>query len=241
MSTSSRLRVDPVEHLRAHAYVAEQLRRQITLRLVAPGHALPPDRELARLFGVGRATVQQAIGLLEGEGLVERRRGRSGGTFVVAPVGDDASLARVLAAIRRSRATVEAALAFRAGVEPAAAAAAAEARTKADLRDLASAVARAQAATTDAEFMEHDTELHLALGRATHNPFFLDAIERVRLALNDALVALPDSALWRVRSNEEHDVLLAAIEAGDANSARAAMHAHVRTTDQSVRALLAAL
>jgi DNA-binding FadR family transcriptional regulator len=66
---------------KTHEYVAEQIRRQITLRLLPPGRAIPPERQLARMFGVGRATVQQAIDLLEADRIVERRRGRSGGTL----------------------------------------------------------------------------------------------------------------------------------------------------------------
>ena len=65
------LRFDPIEQVRAHEYVAEQVRRQLVLGLVAPGDALPPERELARMFGVGRATVQRAIGRSE-----ERRVGK---------------------------------------------------------------------------------------------------------------------------------------------------------------------
>ncbi|HXW78232.1 MAG TPA: GntR family transcriptional regulator, partial [Acidimicrobiales bacterium] len=78
----------PIRQQRAHEYVAEQIRRHIGLRLVAPGESLPSERELAAMFGVGRPTVQQALRVLESEHLVESRRGRSGGTFVVEPSGD---------------------------------------------------------------------------------------------------------------------------------------------------------
>src|SRR4051794_39670314 len=73
---------EPIEQPRAHEYVAEQLRRQIGLHVVPVGGALPTERELSAMFGVGRATVQAAVRLLEAERLVETRRGRHGGTFV---------------------------------------------------------------------------------------------------------------------------------------------------------------
>ena len=75
-------RIDPP---RAHEIVAEQIRRHVGLRLIGRGDALPPERELARTFGVGRATVQQALRELEADGLVVSRRGRHGGTFVMGP------------------------------------------------------------------------------------------------------------------------------------------------------------
>ena len=231
----------PVEQLRAHELVAEQIRRQIALRLVSPGQSLPPERELARLFGVGRATVQQAIELLEREQLLESRRGRSGGTFVVGVAQGNETPVGVLDRVRMQRKTILEALVFRAELEPAAAAAAAGERSQPDLAAIRAACHAAAGTEDDAEFMEHDTELHLALGRATRNRYFAETLERLRLVLNDALVALPDSALWHARSNREHEALLDALETGDGRAARKAMQVHVAHTDQSVRALLAAL
>ena len=83
-----------IEQVRAHEYVAEQIRRQITLRLVASGEPLPAERDLASMFGVGRATVQAAIRLLEADRLVETRRGRRGGTFVTAMESDGIAISR---------------------------------------------------------------------------------------------------------------------------------------------------
>ncbi|HSK15677.1 MAG TPA: FCD domain-containing protein [Gaiellaceae bacterium] len=231
----------PIEHLRAHEHVAEQLRRQIGLRLVGPRGTLPPERELASLFGVGRATVQRAISLLEREGLVERRRGRSGGTFVVAPAGVDGPLAAALDRIRAERAGIEEALAFRATVEPAAAAEAAGVRTEEALAAAAEACAAAADAGDDDVFMEHDSAFHLALARASANRFYVEAVERTRLALADVLVALPDSAAWRAWSTSEHAAILAAVERGRPGAAHRAMQEHVRHTEASTRALLSSL
>lgn len=240
MSASERA-FQPLEQLRAHELVAEQLRRQIALRLAPPGRPLPPERALARLFGVGRATVQRAMALLEEEGLVERRRGRRGGTFVVGPVGGDDSMRRLIERLRCDRIRILEALDYRLEIEPAAAARAAAARTDADLAAIGEAFERAAAASNDAEFMEYDTEFHLAIARATGNRFFAEAVERLRLLLNDAFIVLPDSALWHAQSNRQHALVRAAVAAADTDGARAAMGSHVRSTDTSVRALLASL
>lgn len=239
--SQSQVQFQRLDHPRAHEYVAEQLRREIALRLIPAGEALPPERELAKMFGVGRATVQQAIGLLDDEGLVDRRRGRTGGTFVIGSVRDDASKRRLLAGVTEQRRTIEEALAFRLEVEPAAAAQAALMCESADLRAVEGAASQAMEAPDDAIFMRHDTEFHLAIGRATHNRFFADSMERVRLVLNDALVVLPESPLWHDRSHRAHEALVAALTTGDAGAARATMLAHVTDTDRSVRALLSAL
>lgn len=231
----------PLEQLRAHELVAEQIRRQIALRLVDPSGALPPERDLARLFGVGRATVQRAIDVLEADGLVERRRGRAGGTFVVGPAGEDGAAGRLTGALRRERALLEEALAFRLTIEPAAAALAALVAGPAELDAIAQAGEAAAAAQTDAEFMVHDTAFHLAVGRASGNRFLAESVERLRLVLNDALEALPDSAAWHSWSIEEHARVAAALRARDAETAHDAMAAHVLHADGAIRALLASL
>lgn len=240
MGTSERPRGRflPIASLRAHEEVAEQLRRGIALRLVGATGVLPPERDLARQFGVGRATVQKAVALLVAEGLVERRRGRRGGTFVVhAAVGDD-RVPAVIERLRASRDEIEEALAFRLAVEPAAAALAAIAATEADLQAVTVAAAAAAAARDDSDFMEHDTAFHLAVGRATGNRFLADAIERVRRVLNDALAALPESEAWHSWSNEEHERVVRGLRRRDAEAARDAMAAHVLHADDAIRVLL---
>jgi GntR family transcriptional regulator, transcriptional repressor for pyruvate dehydrogenase complex len=235
------VRFERVEQQRAHEYVAEQIRRQIVLRLIPSGQALPPERELAAMFGVGRATVQQAMRILVEDNMVESRRGKGGGNFVRGPDESRAGMEGLLGRLRRQRERVQEALSYRRAVEPAAAALAAHARSPADLRALAFANSAASAAQGDVEFMQADTEFHLAVAEAARNRFFAEAIERIRLELNDAMIALPESDVWHERSALEHDAIIAAITDGDAGNAARVMQTHIAHTEQSVAALLAAL
>ncbi len=70
-----------------HRYkeIAENLRRRISSGEFAVAGMLPSEHDLARAFSVNRLTLRKAVGILEGEGLVTRHRGR--GTFIgAAPV-----------------------------------------------------------------------------------------------------------------------------------------------------------
>jgi GntR family transcriptional regulator len=64
-----------------------QLRELLTEKIESgewtPGHQLPGENQLTAEFGVSRFTVRQALGLLERQGLVERKRGK--GSFVARP------------------------------------------------------------------------------------------------------------------------------------------------------------
>lgn len=63
-----------------YGQLASALRGRVEAGEWAVGARLPSIEALARDYGVARATMRQAIELLEGEGLVRRRHGR--GTFV---------------------------------------------------------------------------------------------------------------------------------------------------------------
>jgi GntR family transcriptional regulator len=60
--------------------IADDVRQQISARILAPGRQLPTESELQRRYRASRNTVRQAIRLLTGLGLVETRPGT--GTFV---------------------------------------------------------------------------------------------------------------------------------------------------------------
>ncbi len=101
-----------------HEYVAEQLRREIALGLFRPRSSLPPERELASIFGVGIMTVHRAIRLLEADALVTSKRGRGGGTFVVGGARDADATRQLRARAARSRQAIEEALDARLELEP---------------------------------------------------------------------------------------------------------------------------
>ncbi|KRC59375.1 GntR family transcriptional regulator [Agromyces sp. Root81] len=72
--------------------VAQRLTDGIVLGVLGAGERLPSEPELARRFGVALITVREGLGILREAGLVETRRGREGGSFVVADDADHRSL-----------------------------------------------------------------------------------------------------------------------------------------------------
>lgn len=66
----------------SHTRIEQWLKRRIAEGHLLPDDKLPPEEELSAALGVSRMTLRQALGSLEAAGVVERRRGRSGGTFI---------------------------------------------------------------------------------------------------------------------------------------------------------------
>lgn len=68
---------------KAYEVIADDLRRSIREGERAPGGRLPSETDLARHYGRSVPTVQNALRLLNDEGLIDRQHGR--GTFVRRP------------------------------------------------------------------------------------------------------------------------------------------------------------
>ena len=66
----------------SHTRIEQWLKRRIADGHLVPDDKLPPEEELSAALGVSRMTLRQALGSLEAAGVVERRRGRAGGTFI---------------------------------------------------------------------------------------------------------------------------------------------------------------
>lgn len=72
---------DEPSHVRITAWLLER----IGSGRISPDDKLPPEEELAASLGVSRMTLRQALGSLESQGWIERKRGRSGGNFIREP------------------------------------------------------------------------------------------------------------------------------------------------------------
>jgi GntR family transcriptional repressor for pyruvate dehydrogenase complex len=238
---TSRAGFTVIDQPRAHDFVVEQIRRQIALGIIPPGASLPPERELVRLFGVGRVTVQLAIGQLEAEHIIETRRGRAGGSFVIAPASDARALDLRVVDLKRHADRVIEVLEFRQALEPVAAGLAAAKVKQKQVRELQKILTRIEEAQDDAEFMRWDTAFHLGIAEATGNRYMLEALERVRLELNPTMQLLPDTRTWHELSHEEHRAILAAVAVKDVVAAEECMRAHIGHAEQSIRTLVKSL
>ena len=121
----------PLRLRNAGEHVADRLMTAIALGEFVPGQRLPTERELAATLAVSRTTVREAISRLAATGIVAVRRGRHGGTFVLADSGPESD-----AAIRRTLvpgwAQLERLLDLRTLLEPLIARTAAERRSEGD-------------------------------------------------------------------------------------------------------------
>lgn len=217
-----------------HQQVAESLRELILAGKLQRGDTLPPERELAKQFGVSRATVREALRVLQLWGLVEARQG--GGNYVSLPKLDHivAPLSTILA---HNRALQDELLDARYVFEPSVCWLAAQRRTADDLAAIEAIIERQALRVEQGELaVEEDSAFHLALAEATHNRVIPQVIQTINdLLLESRLRSLRTPDRPR-RSLEGHLRILAALRAGDAEGARLAMREHIVEIAASLRA-----
>lgn len=73
---------EQIQFSRISQGIIEQIREAILNESLKPGDQLPSEAELAKRFGVSKASLREAYRALEALGLLEIRQGISGGAFV---------------------------------------------------------------------------------------------------------------------------------------------------------------
>jgi GntR family transcriptional regulator, transcriptional repressor for pyruvate dehydrogenase complex len=157
---------------KAARIVADALRERILAKQVEAGSHLPSAEELLVEFGVSRATLREALNVLESEGLVRLRRGPGGGAIVTAP--DGLAITRSLDSLLRFEGTtVEQVMEVRLVVDPLAARLAALHAEPAELEVIATSVerqGRPDVITAHEEWFQENLHFHWAIAAASHNP-----------------------------------------------------------------------
>jgi DNA-binding FadR family transcriptional regulator len=210
----------------------------VKLGAVPPGERLPPERELSALLGVSRDTLREAIRALAAEGIVESRRGRGGGTYVLRRPSQNPA-APLRAIVDGLPDGLDETLVFRRAVETGAAeAAASRPLSAAERRLLQTRTAAAeQAGLTD--YRIADTRYHLAIAELAGSAQLTAAVAEARLRINDLLDVIPMLAVNLKHSAEQHQRITAAILGGEPEAARRAMGEHLEGTAVLLRGFLA--
>lgn len=79
------IQIKPIRPRKSSELVADRLRLAIVSGDLPKGGDLPIERNLIESFGVSRATMREALRILETEGLLEVTRGAKGGAKIIGP------------------------------------------------------------------------------------------------------------------------------------------------------------
>lgn len=213
----------PVQRSRLYEQLVERLLSLIEELDLTPGNRLPPERELASQLGVSRATVRQALVVLEVQGLVEVRHGE--GAILRETKPTTTVLSGIAAHTRRLPEVIEA----REALEVRLAALAARRRTDDDLAQIEAGL-EAMAADIDAggRGLEGDEIFHAAVTTAARSSLLADLMAEISAAIRETRLeslSQPDRPRQSLASHRE---IADAIRARDEDAAAQAMAEHIR-------------
>jgi GntR family transcriptional regulator, transcriptional repressor for pyruvate dehydrogenase complex len=218
---------------RTHEIVLERIEQDLRAGLVTLGQRLPGERVLAEQLGVSRASVREAIRVLEAMGIVRTAAGSGAdaGAVIVA----DPSTA-MTSALRLHLATshllVGDVVATRVLVESWAVRQAAATRDRGQY-DAAERLLDAMddVAIAPEEFHRLDAEFHVELTRLAGNPLLAAVMAALRESIQGYVLAavpkLPDWGATARKLRREHRRVLAAVRARDGDSAAGLVTKHI--------------
>jgi DNA-binding FadR family transcriptional regulator len=225
-----RVLAERTERRTAAADIASRVGLSIDLGLLHPLERLPRDEELATAFGVAPITIRRALRQLCDEGILVRRRGRGGGTFVAEHPPRGRLHAYELERARLSTEVLEL-LDYRLVLELGLVHRALQAATADDLDTLAALVADMDHARDWASFRPIDQTFHLALARIAGPRSAVEELTRVLARIGKLYFPYPLEYLRE--SNAEHRAIVDAVATGDPKAAVDAVQRHVNNAKES--------
>jgi len=216
-------------HKGLYEQIADQIQGLMTKHELEPGDKVPPERELARMLGVSRPTVREAMRLLRHRGLVTRQPGS--GTFV-----SEMKARVVIESIERFSSLRDCSFAdvmeVREFLEQGAARLAATRTTTEDLkvlREIVEAIERDYAAEDREAYAAADARFHAALVQASGNEL-LTALNASISHLVSAWLAQTTASRVDEGQVKTHREILRAIAEKNADAARELVVAHIQRT-----------
>lgn len=196
----------------------------------------PTEAELSQAHGVSRSVTREAVKMLTAKGLVSARP-RQG--TIIQPVSQwnlfDPDVLRWMLDRRFSIDLLTQFGQLRVAIEPAAAALAAEEADAAGLALIQAGFARMQAAEAGHDdVLEADVAFHVAILKASGNPFFGQFRDVVSTALKTS-IRYTNRIIGRSADLDAHESVMHAITARDAQAAHARMRAIIEDALETIR------
>jgi len=238
MIESESMIFEPLKSRRGFEEIADHIQQMIHKGSFRPGDRLPPEKEVARQFQVGRQAVREALRLLEVSGLVKVKKGSSGGIFISNFTTENISTS-ISNMITLGNISLKDLTEVRLELEKIVLVYAIQRITPEDMIALEDSILRAEErlASGDSPTQEN-LEFHLILSRATKNEMFLILMESVMKLVSQFLRKLKPSREQSKRVLEEHRSLLKLVKEKDRHRSVDQMERHLIGIEKRLSSLM---
>lgn len=221
-----------VQRKRTFEQVFDQLADQIVSQELRAGDRLPNERALSEMLGVSRASLREALRVLEGLQIIEVKpgsRAASGAVITSQASGALTTLLRMHLALEHFQ--VDDLVELRRMIEPCTARLAAIRRTPPQLQHMTQLVASMRELHEDPlAYRRQDALFHIAIADAAANALAKTIMEALRAPIVRHHTDAIESHMWDSSIDEvthQHGAILAAIKAEDSDRAEQKMIEHL--------------
>jgi DNA-binding FadR family transcriptional regulator len=228
------VQLKPIVRSRLSEAAIEQIKDLIVGQKLQPGSKLPSERELVRDLRISRASVREALRILEIMGLVEVSPGK--GSYVKELTGD--LFIPLSTWLSTHKETLNNHFEARLVLEPAAAGFAALRASENDIWKLSRSLAAFKEKLGEDDIVgliNLDIQFHGLIGAATGNKTLKLLMDTITRFLFDGWKATLRVQGRPRKTVTEHEKILTAIMQGDEKQARLAMERHLRHAIQNLR------
>jgi len=231
IASQSQLSFQKAAPTRTFQDIARQIEEAILSGELKPHDRLPSERELQQLFGVGRASVREAVRILESNGMLEVRTGAISGGIFVKPLTTATTVDGLQRLFLVEQISEQELIEYRVALESITVYWAAMRATDEDIQDIAQIIENMEQESNWKQFHDGDLEFHLAVARAAKNRINI----LVMLAIRQTLLRIMQETFSHVMERtqvrnkliKEHKKILTLIKNRDGDEAKSVMVEHI--------------
>jgi len=197
--------------------IVEQIRNAVLSGQFKPGDRVASEKELMSEFAVSKATLREALRVLEGMGLVEIRKGMSGGVFI-AEVDMKTTIHSIINFLHFKTVSVKDITMIRYFLEPHIAQLAASRIKPEDIEKLEKMIS--EDIGSQQTVISREIGFHRFLARMTENPILILIMDFIDNILNDIKFQLKLGPEFYLKVEKAHRAILECLKQGDADGAR---------------------
>ena len=226
----------PIKQEKISTKIAGQIKTLINNGELKPGDALPPERELVKVFNVSRASLREALNTLAGIGFLEMSHKHR---TIVKSLAAGRMTDPLHHLLKEDIRTVFELIEVRKAVESWSASLAAKRATPDDIANLEKSLESMRVKIEQGiSVVEDDANFHLAISEATHNKIQTHLMFSIYDILKESLGKYYENIKMQ-NVYEQHCRVVAAIKKRDSALASRRMHEHLDYVETSVKELSA--
>jgi GntR family transcriptional repressor for pyruvate dehydrogenase complex len=226
-----------VKRSSATELVMNEILNSITTGELKPGDRLPPERELTKMFGVGRSTLREATSALVRMGCLEVIQGK--GTFLKKDFEPTRPFAMTLSDLQAA-ASIFDLIEIREILECNGVMLAARRANAGDIRQIKETLSKMKGAVRDIQkFSEYDFEFHVALAKASGNNMIYEMMTWIVRKVHEQYEKFRPKALFQMdEAISTAEAIVSSVVKGEEAESAQLMRDHLNLVTAEVKRMM---